>query len=230
MHTHPPARTHTHTHSHTYITQCQIKITQGNFQGCIYNHNDKYSISEVAEVREQTTAQAMKQVLALTPSPLFGDTSPHAQGHVLKRHVFHREWRSVVLETWQTTLQSSSCASGFPTIRRTWLKSLRISWTVLTASALVACGSSADSSVSRALKQAQSWQLKMLLVRAVCHTSLLDATVGRKVYACISPAPVYSLAFTCKSISRVLLANELWTAAGDRLELPSSGAITSLPR
>lgn len=157
----------------------------------------------------------MKQVLALTPSPLFGDTLPHAKGHVLKRHVFHREWRSVVLETWQTTLQRSSCASGFPTIKRTWLKSLHISWTVVTASVLLVCGSSTDSSVSRALKQVRLWQLKMLLVRAVCHTSLLDVTVGRKVYACISPAPVYSLAFKCKSISRVLLANELWTAAAE---------------
>lgn len=46
------------THTHTYFTQCQIKITQGNFQGCIYNHNDKNSIFEVAEVKEQTTAQA----------------------------------------------------------------------------------------------------------------------------------------------------------------------------
>lgn len=86
---------HAHPHALTHIIQCQIKITQGHFQGCIYNHNDKYSIFEVAEVKEQTTAQAKKQVLALTPSPLFGDTLPRAQGRVLKRHVFHREWRSV---------------------------------------------------------------------------------------------------------------------------------------
>lgn len=49
-----------HTHAPTYFTQCQIKITQGNFQGCIYNHNDENSIFEVAEVKEQTTAQAKK--------------------------------------------------------------------------------------------------------------------------------------------------------------------------
>lgn len=84
-------RAHSHTHAPTYFTQCQIKITQGNFQGCIYNHHDKNSIFEVAEVKEQTTAQAKKQVLTLTPSPLFGDTLSCAQGHVLKRHVFHGE-------------------------------------------------------------------------------------------------------------------------------------------
>lgn len=100
---------HAHLHTLTHITQCQIKITQGHFQGCIYNHNDMYSIFEVAEVKEQTTAQGKKQVLALTPSPLFGDTLSRAQGHVLKRHVFHREWRSVASETWLTTLQRSLC-------------------------------------------------------------------------------------------------------------------------
>ena len=67
MHTHALARTH------TYFTQCQIKITQGNFQGCIHNHHDKNSIFEVAEVEEQTTAQAKKRALALAPSPLLGD-------------------------------------------------------------------------------------------------------------------------------------------------------------
>lgn len=53
IHAHILSRTHTP----TYFTQCQIKITQGNFQGCIYNHNDKNSIFEVAEVKEQTTAR-----------------------------------------------------------------------------------------------------------------------------------------------------------------------------
>lgn len=91
---------HSRAHAPTYFTQCQIKITQGNFQGCIYNHNDKNSIFEVAEVKEQTTAQAKKQVLALAPSPLFGDTLSCAQGRVWKRHVFHREWCSAALETW----------------------------------------------------------------------------------------------------------------------------------
>lgn len=76
-------------HTHTYFTQCQIKITQGNFQGCNYNHNDKNSVSEVAEVKEQTTAQAKKQVLALTPSPLFGDTIMCAGACIEEAHVPH---------------------------------------------------------------------------------------------------------------------------------------------
>lgn len=90
---------HTHTQTRAHFTQCQIKITQGNFQGCIYNHNDKNSIFEVAEVKEQTTAQAKKKVLTLTLSPLFGDTLYCARGQVLKRHVFHGEWSSAALET-----------------------------------------------------------------------------------------------------------------------------------
>lgn len=173
-------------HAPTYFTQCQIKITQGNFQGCIYNHNDKNSIFEVAEVKEQTTAQAKKQVLALAPSPLFGDTLSCAQGRVWKRHVFHREWCSAALETWSAILQTSLCWETRCTIKGPRLKSLHISWAVVTVSVLSVCGSSTNSSVSRALKQVQLWQLKMLLLRAVCRTSLLDATVGRKVHVPIS--------------------------------------------
>lgn len=178
------ARTHTQTRAH--FTQCQIKITQGNFQGCIYNHNDKNSIFEVAEVKEQTTAQAKKQVLTLTLSPLFGDTLYCARGQVLKRHVFHGEWSSAALETRWTILQRSSCWESRCTIEGPWLKSVHISWAVVTVSALLVCGSSTNSSVSRALKQVQLWQLKMLLLRAVCPTSLLDATVGRKIHVPVS--------------------------------------------
>lgn len=170
---------HAHPHALTHIIQCQIKITQGHFQGCIYNHNDKYSIFEVAEVKEQTTAQAKKQVLALTPSPLFGDTLPRAQGRVEEACV-PQGMKISGMETWLPMLQRSSWWETLSTTEDHGLNhcvSAELWWQFVFS----VCGSSADSSVSRALKQVQLWQLKMLLLRAVCPTSPLAVTVGRKV-------------------------------------------------
>lgn len=85
--THALLCAHTYTHTQLASLSFRLRLHKAIFKVAFTTMTR--TAFEVAEVKEQTTAQAKKEVLALTPSPLFGDIV--CAGRVLKRHVFHGE-------------------------------------------------------------------------------------------------------------------------------------------
>lgn len=96
IHAHSHSRTHTHTLTSLSV---RLRLHKAIFRLRLQPQWQEQHFWGSWSQRANHSTSKEKQVLALTPSPLFGDTLSCAQGRVLQRHVFHREWSSAALET-----------------------------------------------------------------------------------------------------------------------------------